>query len=144
MYHKEEKYPLGNKRQNVKEDQKDLVKESSNNKSVRNIPFGYIPEDRLFGSELSSPLREIRFNKQEFLTGTSISDIKYNYLEYKNDNLFYLFNDQLEYTLAHYFAESETTKDNVDRFLSNLLIAPLIEKLFYQNIELIEKLLKIP
>ena len=54
-------------------------------------------------------------------------------------------NDQLDHALANYFAESQTTKSNVNRFLSNLLMAPLTEKLSYQNADKwIEKLLDIP
>ena len=49
----------------------------------------------------------------------------------QNDNPFYLFDDQLNYALAKYFAESENTKGNVDRFLSDLFISPLTRKLSY-------------
>lgn len=46
---------------------------------------------------------------------------------------FYLFNNQLDYILTYNFADSMTTKGNVDRFLSNLLIVLLNKKLSYQN-----------
>lgn len=39
----------------------------------------------------------------------------------------------MNYTLANYFADSETTKTNINRFLSNPLIALLTKKLYYQN-----------
>ena len=65
--------------------------------------------------------------------GTPISNIKYDHPGSQNDNLFYPFHNQLDYALAHYFAESETTKGNVDKFLSNPLMAPLIKKLSHQN-----------
>ena len=80
IYHNEERYLLSNKRQNVKEDQRDLVDKSSDNKSVRNMLPRHTPQDRLLASELSFSLKKIWFSKQEFLTGTLISNIKYNYL----------------------------------------------------------------
>ena len=63
MYHKGEKYPLGNKGQNVEEDQKDSIGKSSDNESVRNMLPGHILEDGLLESKLSSSLREVRFSK---------------------------------------------------------------------------------
>lgn len=46
--------------------------------------------------------------------------------------------------MAHYFADSETIKGHVYKFLSNLLIAPHTEKLSYKNAdEWIEKLSEI-
>ena len=69
--------------------------------------------------------------KQEFFAGTPVSDIKYDYPGSQNDNPFYPFNDQLNYASTHYFAESKTTKGNVNRFPFNLLIAPLTKKLSY-------------
>ncbi len=99
----------------------------------------------LFGSESSSSLREVRFNDQEFAADTSISNIKYNHPGFQNNNPFYPFHDQLDYRLAKYFAESKTTKSNIDKFLSKPLMAPLIEKLSYQNADKwIEKLSEIP
>lgn len=47
--------------------------------------------------------------------------------------MFHPFNDELDYALAHYFAESETTKGNVDKFFSNPLMRSITEKLSYQN-----------
>lgn len=55
--------------------------------------------------------------------------------------MFHPFNDELGYALAHYFAESETTKGNVDKFFSNPLMRSITEKLSYQNAdEWMEKL----
>lgn len=55
--------------------------------------------------------------------------------------MFHSFNDELDYALAHYFAESETTKDNVDKFFSNPLMRSINEKLSYRNAdEWMEKL----
>ncbi len=85
----------------------------------------------LLGSESSSSLKEVRFSDEEFVTGTPISNIKYNHLGFQNDNSFYLFDNQLDYGLAKYFVESKTTKSDVDKFLSKPLITPLTEKLSY-------------
>ena len=60
-----------------------------------------------------------------------LSNIKYNHLRIQNNNFFYSFHDQLNYGLAKYFAQSETTKINVDKFLSEPLMVLLTEKLFY-------------
>ena len=75
----------------------------------------------------------VRFSDQEFAVETPVSHNKYNHSGFQNNNLFYLFHDQLNYGLAKYFAESETTKSNVNKFLSESLIALLTEKLSYQT-----------
>lgn len=62
-----------------------------------------ISQNEFLANKLSSFLREVRFNKQEFSDSTSISDIKYDYLKSKNNDFFYYFNDQLKYALAYYF-----------------------------------------
>ena len=47
--------------------------------------------------------------------------------------------------MAHYFTELETTKGNVNKFLSDPLMTPLTKKLSYKNVdEWIEKLSEIP
>lgn len=136
--------PQATKRQDIEEDQKDLVDQSSDNKSIKNILLGYTSHDRLLISKSSSFLREVKFSKQEFPIHKSISNMKYHHLRSQNNNLFYLFNDQLDYTLVYFFVDFETTKDNINGFLSNLLMAPFNEKLFYQNADKqIEKLLDI-
>ncbi len=105
----------------------------------------HTPQTRLLGSESSSFLREIRFSDQEFAADTLISNFKYNHPEFQNNNPFYPFHDKLDYRLSKYFAESETTKNNIDKFLSDPLMAPLTEKLSYQNTDKwIEKLTEIP
>ena len=43
MHHKEEKYLLDNKGQDIKEDQKDLLDKSSDTESVREMLPGRIP-----------------------------------------------------------------------------------------------------
>ena len=46
--------------------------------------------------------------------------------------------------MAHYFAESKTTKGNVNKFLFDLLIASFTKKLSYKNVDKwMKKLLKI-
>ena len=122
------------KAQKIEEDHKDLVGKSLDNEShARDGLSGHTCQARLFASESLSSLREVRFSKQEFSAGKPVSDIKHHHFGFQNNNLYYPFNDQLDYALANYFAESETTKSNVDRFLSNPLMAPLTEKLFYQD-----------
>lgn len=91
----------------------------------------HILQDGLFARKLLLILKEVRFSEQEFPTSKLILNIKYHYLGFWNNNLFYLFNDQLDYTLANHFAKFKVMKDNVNRFLSNLLMFLLIEKLFY-------------
>ena len=59
MHHNEEKYSLGNKSQDVEKDQKDLMGESLNNKSVKNMLLEHMSQDGLFVSEFSSSLREV-------------------------------------------------------------------------------------
>ncbi len=107
--------------QDIEGDHRNLVGDNSDTKShARDGLSQRIPQDGLFGSELSSSLKEVRFSKQEFPAGIPVSNIKYQQPSSQNDNLFHLFNDQLDNAFATYFVESETTKGNVDRFLSNL------------------------
>ena len=82
---------------------------------LKNCFPGHTPQSRFFASESSLFLREVRFSEQKFSAKKSISDIKYHYSSSQNNNPFYLFNDQLDYALANYFTESETSKDNIDR-----------------------------
>ncbi len=79
-------------------------------------------------------LREECFSSHEFPSGIPISDEKYKHPGSKHKNSFYLFNDQLDFGLAHYFVESETTKGNVNKFLTDHLMVSLIQKLFYKNL----------
>ncbi len=127
--------------QDIEEDHRNLLGKSLDTRShVRDGLLGHTLQDRLFISKLLLSLREVRFSKQEFPAGKLISNKKYHYQGSQNNNLFYLFIDQLDYALVIYFAEFKTTK-GVDRFFSNLLMAPFTEKLSYQNVdEWIEKL----
>lgn len=45
----------------------------------------------LFGTVLSSSLKEVRFTEQKFSTGILISNIKYNHIRLQNNNPFYPF-----------------------------------------------------
>lgn len=87
----------------------------------------------LLASGSSSFLRKVRFSRQEFSADQLVSDIKYHHLGYQNDNLFHPCNNQLDYVLAKYFAVSETTNGNIDRFPSDPLIAQLTTKLSDRN-----------
>ena len=108
-------------------------------------PTESTPRDRLLASKSLSSFREEWFTRNEFLAGTPISNIKYNYPGVKHQNSFHSFNDQLDYALAHYFAESKTTKGNINKFLSDPLMTPLTKKLSYKNTdEWMEKLSEIP
>ena len=102
-------------------------------KDATDLPTKRTPRDGLLTSEFLSLLRKKWFTGKEFPAGILVSDIKYNYLGLKHQNSFYLFNDQLDYTLAHYFAESKTTKGNLSKFLFDLLMTSLTKKLSYKN-----------
>ncbi len=132
--------------QDIERDHRNLVGESSDIGSrAKNGLLGRTPQAELFGSDSSLSLREVRFSDQEFAASTPVSNIKYNHPGFQNDNLFHPFHDQLDYGLAKYFAESETIKSNVDKFLSHPLMVPLTEKLSYRSAdEQIEKLSEIP
>ncbi len=78
MYHEKKEYPLGNKEQEVREDQRDSLGQSSDNKSVKNMPPGHTPQAGLLRSKLSLSLKEVRFCHQEFTAGIPVSNIKYN------------------------------------------------------------------
>lgn len=121
---------------NIERDHRNLVDKSLDIEScARDSLLECIPQDEFLASELSSLLREIWFNEQEFPINKLISDIKYNYLGFQNNNPFYPFNDQRDYILINYFAMSKTIKGNVNRFLSDPLMVSIIKKLFYQNID---------
>ena len=117
--------------QDMERNYRDFVGKSSNTRSRAKARCTL--QDRLLGSESSSSLKEVRFSEKEFPIGTTVFNIKFDHPRSQNDNLFYLFHNQLDYAPAHYFVESETTKSNIDKFLSNPLMALLIKKLFYQN-----------
>lgn len=60
--------------------------------------------------------------------------MEYHHLTSQNNKTFFVFDDELDYILVLYFAYSETTKNNVDIFLSNLSMILFTEKLFYENL----------
>lgn len=90
------------------------------------------PQNKLLG-ELSRNFKEITFGKPNFLVNISVFDIRFIYPESLNNNVFYPFNAQLNYILAYYFADSETIKYNVNKFLFNPLMKPITKKLLYCN-----------
>lgn len=120
------------KEQNIERDHRNLMNKTLD--SANQAKDGLLKrtfQNKFLASELPVFLREVRFNKQEFPADKLVLYIKYLYLGFQNDNHFHWFNLQLDYALTTYFAESKTIKGNIDRFFSNLLIAPLIEKLSY-------------
>ena len=78
-------------------------------------------------------LRKKWFNSHKLSADIPILDIKYKHLRSKYKNSFYPLNNQLDYGLAHYFAESKTIKGNVNKFLTNLLISLFTKKISYKN-----------
>lgn len=118
--------------QKIEKDHKNLIGKSLNTEShAKNGLLRRTFQNKLLASELSLFFGEVKFNKQQFSVSKHVSDIKYHYSGFQNNNSFYLFNNQLNYALANCFAESKITKNNVDRFSSNLLIVLLTEKLSY-------------
>ena len=90
--HKEEELAL--KRPNKEENYIDLASKSLDTGSrAIDMLSGLTPQVGLSRSELSSSLREIKFGNQEFAAGAFISNIKYNYPGFQNDNLFSPFYD---------------------------------------------------
>ena len=128
------------------EDRSQLLDETNYTvRNTTNLLTKNIPWNGLLVSEFLSLSREGWFTRNEFLASTPISNIKYNHREVKHQNSFYLFHNQLNNALAHYFVESEATKSNVNKFLSDLLMTPLTKKLLFKNAdEWIKKLLEIP
>ena len=86
-------------------------------------------------NESSLTFREMMFSKSEFLAGIPVLDTRYEHSGSQNNNPFYPFNGQLDYALAYYFADSETTKRNIDKFFTNLLMKPITKNLLYCNVD---------
>lgn len=107
--------------------------------SIFQMPTEDISQKKLFVSESLLALKKEWFSSHKFFASTSISKKKYKYPRSKYKNSFYFFNNQLSYDLAYYFAESETTKGNMNKFLIDLLMASFTKKLLYKNAD---KLLK--
>lgn len=120
------------------------IRQFNKDKQWPTTPSNFMPQNGLL-NELSSTFKKVTFSESKFLVRTLVSNTWYKYFGTQNKNLFYLLNDQLDYALTHYFAELETTKYNIDKFLSNLLIKLITKKLSYCNLdEWIEKLFMIP
>lgn len=105
--------------QNIKKNHRDLISKNSNIKSyIRDSLLKHIFQDGLLRNKLLSSPKKVRFNIQEFSINILISNIKYLSPRSQNNNLFYLFYNQLNYILAYYFAKSKITKNNINKFLS--------------------------
>ena len=52
-------------------------------------------------------------------------------MRFQNNNCFYLFYNLLDYALAYYFVKSKIIKNNIDKFLFELLMTLFTKKLFY-------------
>lgn len=59
------------------------------------------------------------FIEIKFFASILILNVKYNLLELKYKNSFYLLKNSLDYTLAYYFANIKTTESNINEFLSD-------------------------
>lgn len=66
--------------------------------------------------KLFPTFRKIIFIESKFPISITILNIRYKNSRCQKNNLFYIFIDQLDYALVHYFAESETTKCNINKF----------------------------
>lgn len=75
------------------------------------------------------------FSKSQFSAGTQILDTRYGYPKNWNNNLFFLFIDQLNYAWSYYFVELETIKSKIDKFFSNLFMKSITKKLIYFYID---------
>lgn len=73
------------------------------------------------------------FSESKFPTCIPILDARYKHFRSPNNNLFDPFNNELDYALAYYIAESEIIKRKIDKFLTNLLIKVITKKLSYCN-----------
>lgn len=59
----------------------------------------FMPQNGLL-NKLFSSFKDVIFSKSEFLASTSISKTRYRHLGSQKKNLYYLFNDQLNFALA--------------------------------------------
>lgn len=108
------------------------IRQSDRDKQRSATLSDFTPQNKLL-NKLSSTFKEITFSESKFSASTPILNTRYKHSGTQNKNRFHLFNDQHDYALAHYFAKSETTKRNIDKFLSNLLMKPITKKLSYRN-----------
>ena len=80
--------------QDIEKDYRNLEGKSSDTRShARDGLLGHTSHAVLLGNELSLSLKEVRFSDQEFAAGTPISNIKYNYPGFQNNNHIYAFYD---------------------------------------------------
>lgn len=73
------------------------------------------------------------FNRSKFFVIISILNTRYKYYKSLNNNLFYFFNGQIDYTLIYYFADLKTNKYNINKFFTNFLIKFIIKNLLHYN-----------
>lgn len=100
---------------------------------IKNCLSGLTFRDKLFTCKLSLFLKNVRFYKEKFFVSELVLNIKNYYPNFQNNDLFYLLNNVLDYTTTNYFARFKSIKIKINKYLSDLLIARLIKKLFYQN-----------
>ena len=120
----------GTKPANIGNNKKDIRSAGINKQKLATL--NWTPPNGLL-SKLLSTFKKVTFSESKFLAGTPVFDTQYEHLGSHNNNLCYHLNDQLDYTLAHYFVKGETLKCNVNRFLTNLLIKPITKQLSYCN-----------
>lgn len=56
-------------------------------------------------SDSSSSLQKVIFSEAKHQMGSPISDIKYKHSVYQHDNIFYVFDNKVDYALVYWFAE---------------------------------------
>lgn len=155
LYLKSQHKPLQHESHNKKdvlsrnwEDENDLLGKTVTTATANDIsetPTEDGPWKKLFASKFLLTFKEKWFSSHKFPTGILISDKKFTHSGSKYKNSFYPFNNQIDYGLAHYFVELETTKGNMNKFLIDALMAPLTKMLLYKNTdEWVKKLLEIP
>lgn len=70
----------GNKKYDVEQNKKNLIRKNLDNENVRNKLPEYTLWDELFANKFTSSLKEVKFDKQEFPASQYLLNIKYWYL----------------------------------------------------------------
>lgn len=73
------------------------------------------------------------FSKYKILAGILILNTRYKHPVDKNNNIFYLFKNQVDYILVYFFADSETTKCNIDKFFAHPIIKFITQNLLSRS-----------
>lgn len=102
-------------RQVVLDNNRKVIRRADINNNNKDISPGDINKQGLETSNLilqngllseSFPMfREVIFSEFEFPISISVLKTRYKHLRSQNNNMFYLFSNQLDYTLVYYFAE---------------------------------------